>query len=324
MIDMKIRNLNWKYGVYIAVGVTLAVLTGYTADNTLSETDKEIYQTAIGLDAAADGLGFSDFDISEYKVRFYDGSSDFVVNGDSVIKEKSFLDTFVGTTVNVDGEFQVLLPTYEKFSQMFTALSAAGSLSEGSMSFEESNYSKNAHVATLWHEAFHTWQFNEAFEKLEAKALESGITEETVFSEIVLNEVDANKQVVLLYEEGMDMLICALNEKNNDKKIELIKQYYEIYNERKALLSTQAAYVEQYYETVEGSARYVEACIYRELEGDAAWEEAYMKPFVYQNGSGKYYEMGMLKCMLLDELYKEWKQGFDVTTDINEILLGII
>ena len=45
-----------------------------------------------------------------------------------------------------------------------------------------------------------------------------------------------------------------------------------------------------------------------------------MAPFTYQNGSGKYYEMGMLKCMILDQIAPDWKESFCVTTDLDVLL----
>ena len=52
--------------------------------------------------------------------------------------------------------------------------------------------------------------------------------------------------------------------------------------------------------------------------GEEKWAKTYRIPFEYKNGSGKYYEIGMIKCMLLDQLNPKWKnefgldKGFDV------------
>ncbi len=317
---MKDLKLNWKYVVYIIVGIVLVILAIVTGTSGLSKTDREIYEKAIEVNQSVNGLGFTDFDISKYKVRFFDGDNDYVVSGEGIEKEDPALETFVGTTVEVEGEFQVLLPTYDKFSQMFTALSTAGNLTEGNFSFGESDYNKNSHIATLCHEAFHTWQFAEGFEKIEGMAKQAGITEDMSYSEIILNEVDSNKELVLLFEQEMELLFQALEQDNIEQKKELVEQVLNLHSKRDALLSPQAVFIEQYYETIEGSARYVEACIYKELEEQQKWSQTYMAPFSYENGSGKYYEMGMLKCMILDQLAPEWKESFDAVINLNILL----
>lgn len=316
------KNLKWngKDIIYIAVGILLLVMTIVTGTNGLSGTDKDIYTKAMDLQEDVKGLGFADFDVNEFKVRFFDGETDYVVKGDEIVEEEPVIETFVGTTVEVEGEFQVLLPTYERFSQMFTALATAGSMASGEFAFEEADYSMNAHIATLWHEAFHTWQFTNSFSKIERWAMESGMNEASDYSEIIVNEVDANEALVLLFEQEMQLLLQAWEEEDTLAKTDLLKNVLALGEEREALLSTQAAFVEQYYETLEGSAQYVEACIYKELEGQEAWEETYMSPFRYENGSGKYYAKGRVKCMILDQIAPQWKESFDATTSMNVLL----
>ncbi len=316
---MKQAKLNWKYVVYIAVGVVLLILTIATAQKGLSQTDKDIYAKAMELDDTVKGMGFHDFVIRDYKVRFFDGNADYVVKGDEVKKEKAVIETFVGTTVDIEGEYQVLLPVYDRFSKMFSMLSQAGNLAEGDISFEEEAYSTNAHIATLWHEAFHTWQFTERASQIESLAIEAGIDENTRYEEVLLEEVDANETLKTLFEQEMDLLWQIINAED-EQKVDLINDVLAFQEQRKEVLSTKAAFIERYYQTVEGSAKYVEGAIYKELEGAQAWEETYMKPFVYTNGSGKYYDMGMLKCMILDQVAPDWKESFDATVDLNELL----
>ena len=71
---------------------------------------------------------------------------------------------------------------------------------------------------------------------------------------------------------------------------------------------------------VEGSAQYVESCVYEKLEGQTAWKAIYMKPFVYEKGNGKYYTMGNLKCRILDQIAPNWKETFDATESLDVLL----
>lgn len=316
---MKQMKLNWKYVIYIAVGVVLLILTIVTGQKGLSQTDKDIYAKAMELDETVNGMGFGDFVITDYKVRFFNGNADYVVSGDEVKKEKAVIETFVGTTVEVDGQYQVLLPVYDRFSAMFSMLAQAGSLAEGDISFEEEAYSTNAHIATLWHEAFHTWQFTKSGAQIEALAIEAGIDADTRYEEVVLEEADANETLKTMFEQEMDLLWQTINAEDA-QKADLIKEVLVLQAQRQEVLSTKAAFIERYYQTVEGSAKYVEAAAYKELEGTQAWEETYMRPFVYTNGSGKYYDMGMLKCMILDQVAPDWKESFDATVSLNDLL----
>jgi len=143
--------------LYGAAGVLLASLTLVTGDYRLSETDREIYDRGIELEDDMAKNGFTDFSLSDYKVRFFYGNCDYVVFNEEVKKENAVFDTFVGTAYEIQGEYQVILPTYRNFSRMFSMLNAAQSVSEGEMHFSEAEYSEDAHVATLWHEAFHAW-----------------------------------------------------------------------------------------------------------------------------------------------------------------------
>ena len=317
---MKLDSKNWKYIAYALVGVILLIMVLVTGTNGLPKVDQEIYSDALKLEERVNGFGFEDFAISNYKVRFFDGTIDYVVKGDSIEKEEAAFQTFVGTTVEIDGEYQVLLPTYDRFEQMFSALSTVGSMAEGSSSFEETDYSTNAHMATLWHEAFHTWQFARQASQLLEMAEEAGIGEETKYAEVLKNEVDSNNALVLSFEKEMQLLTQAYEENDIMKKCEILQQIFTLQEERKELLSKQAVFIEQYYEMVEGSAKYVEGCAFKELEGQEAWESTYMGPFEYENGSGKYYTSGMMKCLILDQIAPDWKATFDVTISLDVLL----
>lgn len=116
----------WKI-VYVATGVLLAAGSAVTAEHGLSNVNRDIYQSALALDGEMQKLGFDGFMLRDRKVRFYDGKCDYVVETDAnnqmiVTKEKAQLDVFAGTTLEVDGQWQVLLPTYEQFSGLFLSL----------------------------------------------------------------------------------------------------------------------------------------------------------------------------------------------------------
>lgn len=326
----------WKI-IYAAMGIILAAGSIATAKYGLSEVNRSIYQDALSLDAKMQEFGFEDFSLKTMKVRFYDGDCDYVVQTDAegsmtIKKEKAILDVFAGTTVKAEGQWQVLIPAYEQFSGLFDALEALGSyeqgVQEGSFAFSESDYSESSHAATIWHEAFHAWQaenWTEDVEKLMEQAEAGSVnTGGNTREEIIVNEVDSDKELSGLFTEEMQLLMKAYQTEQTEEKKELVEKALEIAERRKEKLTPAAKAMEYFLENYEGSARYVESMAYRELEGDSAWQEIYLSEFRYENGSGKYYDMGMVKCVLLDQLAEGWQKEFSDGAGLDELLLGVL
>ena len=71
------------------------------------------------------------------------------------------------------------------------------------------------------------------------------------------------------------------------------------------------------------NSQWVESFAYRSLEGDKAWEEHYMGEFSYEKGSGKYYQMGMLKGLLLDQTGEGWQEKFSLEEGFDGALKGV-
>lgn len=305
---------------YGAVGALLAIGVALTGTYGLAKVDREIYETAMGIEEQMQENGFSGFMPSEMKVRFFDGTKDYVVADGKVTKEEAAFDTFVGTTSKIDGEYQVILPTYDNFSHMFSLLDTAQGVTEGETNFAENTYTTNAHVATLWHEAFHAWQMTNWEKEIDVKYAEAGLIPEDDMSEIILNEVDSNDKLVVSFSREMELLRKAYETADAEEKKQFIIEALNVADERKTMVSAKAAYAEEYFQMVEGTARYVEARAYLLLEGDAAWKQTYFRETAYEKGNGKYYGMGMYKCLLLDELMPEWKEEYCVTDSLDDYL----
>lgn len=320
----------WKIG-YGIMGILFAVGSIATGKYGLSEEDREIYDTAVSLDSGMQNMGFEEFSIRDYKVRFYDGKYDYVVvpGGEpetpaKVVKEEAVLDVFVGTAIDVDGEYQVLLPSYEYFSNLFNVLGTAQTVSqgmtEGTMAFTEDTYSRNSQAATIWHEAFHAWQNKNWQKEIDALTERMNLSAEESREDIIVKEVDSDKEMITVFEQEMKLLMEAYEETVPERKKEKMKQVLELAAQREKHLSDSANAMECFLENLEGSAMYVESMAYRKLEGDAAWKEYYLGDFSYENGSGKYYHLGMLKCLLLDEMLPGWQSRFSASYGLNQLL----
>lgn len=319
----------WKI-MYAATGIILAAGSIATAKHGLSEVNRSIYQDALALDEKMQEFGFENFSLKTMKVRFYDGDCDYVAQTEAddhitIKKEKAALDVFAGTTVEADGQWQVLIPTYEQFSGLFDALGALGSyeqgMQEGSFAFSESDYSESSHAASIWHEAFHAWQAENWTEDVEGLMEKAGVDDENTREDIIVNEVDSDKELAELFTEEMQLLMNAFQTEQMEEKKELVKKALETAEKREEKLTPAAKAMEYFLENYEGSARYLESMAYRELEGDSAWQEIYLSEFRYENGSGKYYDMGMMKCALLDQLAEGWQKKFSGGADLDELLI---
>lgn len=74
-------------------------------------------------------------------------------------------------------------------------------------------------------------------------------------------------------------------------------------------------------ELTEGTAYYVEASVYRMAAGEKAYKERYLENLdTYEGGRGKYYRTGFAKCLILDRLNPNWKETFDFTRGLDEVL----
>jgi len=313
---MKIYRI--LYGVLGVIFLTGTIITGNSG---LSAENKAIYEVALNLQEDVNRIGFPNFDLEDYKVRFFDGRADYVVSGGTIEKDDAVFTTFVGTTYEVDGEYQIILPTVENFSAMFDLLGNAGSLAEGSMNFTQSQYGPEEHISTLWHETLHAYQMSCYYSELTG-LLGKSVGEGNIEG-IVVSSIDGNQNVVELYKKQMELLHKAFEARELTEKKAIVADYLKLEQQRRGLLSEEACAVEDYYEAIEGTACYMESRVYGFQKGLDALKEAYMGQTGYEKGSAKYYTSGMMKCYLLDELAPGWQSDYDFSISLNEMLMAL-
>lgn len=197
----------------------------------------------------------------------------------------------------------MLTPTIEKMSSLL------GLLSKGNGS-----YGADEHVATLWHEAFHCYQFTNYLENIESIPLVA------VDESIITENADKNEQAVRLFERQSELLKKAVITDDIYKIREYIVEYKKLDGERKTLLSGEVNSIEDYYTRVEGTACYIEACVYKTLLPDNFDSNYIDNISTYGGGSGKYYKTGMAMCMILDTINPAWKDSYD----FSEPLINLI
>lgn len=283
--------------VFILVGILLVLGVIATGTYGLSEENIKIYKQAVSLEDE-NNFGFDGFAITDYPVSFYDGDNDYVIiweNGEySVTKRGAVMDFIVATAYPVDEHYEVLTPTVEKMSSLL-----------GLLSMGNGSYGADEHVATLWHEAFHCYQLTNYLENIESISLVA------VDESIIAENADKNEQAVRLFEQQSELLKKAVITDDIYKIREYIVEYKKLDEERKTLLSDEVNSLEDYYTKVEGTACYIEACVYKTLLPDSFDSNYIDNISTYGGGSGKYYKTGMAMCMILDTINPEWKDSYD-------------
>lgn len=291
--------------IVILIGAVLVAGVIATGSRGISKDNIAVYEKAVSLESE-NSFGFEGFALTDYPVAFYDGDRNYVFtweNGEyTITKRAAALNFIVATAYPVEGHYEVLTPTIEKMSSLLVL-----------MGQEQGGYGTEEHIATLWHEAFHCFQLTNYKENIEGICAEA---DESLIAEYA----DKNEAAVTLFRQKAQLLRNAVLCNDIDKIREYIVQYKRLDEERKALLSDEVNALEEYYTRVEGTACYVEACVY-EMQLPEGFETNYIDAIgEYGGGSGKYYKQGMAMCMILDTIDPEWKQSYD----FSEPLINLI
>lgn len=310
-----------KKFLFILLGFVLLGSILATGSYGLSKHNTDIYDEALALQPQVDDIGFLDFRLSDYPVAFFDGEDDYVLNwknGEySISKRKPALTVLAATIHRVDNQVEILVPTMEQ-------MSAIGSISKTMSSFEaakkgnekniETEFDITEQVMTLWHEAFHAYQFSRYRESVET------IHTEDIDETIALSEIDNNTAAVILFQQEMELLKNALLTADVDKMREYVIKYRKIEKKREKLFTKSILDLEEYYTRVEGSAQYISACIFK-YQMPEQFRKVYIENVdFYREGTIKYYNMGMMQCLLLDKLNPDWKVGYDFSTSFMELV----
>ncbi len=132
-----------------------------------------------------------------------------------------------------------------------------------------------------------------------------------------------------LLKETVDMVLTDTGERTDAAALaeyidgirEMVLEYRECRRERMAKMSQEARDAEIRCELTEGTAYYVEYSVYGMTAGAQACQERYLENLDrYEGGRGKYYRTGLAKCLILDALAPGWRETFDFTKGLDEVL----
>lgn len=299
------KKINLLNVILNITGPVLLAAVLATGTYGLPKEDKDIYNKAAAISSGSDNFGFKDFSLKNYPVAIYDGEYDYIItaeNGtENIGKRKPVLNSVVATAYPVDGHYEVLTPTVKKMSSVLGVLAAG----------EE--YGERDHITTLWHESFHCWQLTNYYDNI------IGICN-NADEKLIAEQVDENTQAVSLFEEQSELLKQAASASDIDKIRDNIVKYNQLEQERNALLSDEIISLENYYETVEGSACYIEMLVYNMQDPENTERDYIADISGYTGGTGKYYKTGMAQCIILDKLNNEWKNDYDFSRPFIDLI----
>ncbi len=313
------------------LGVFLLSAWLWTGGQGISKEEQKIYEDAVSMEEQVDKLGFEGFCLSDYPVAIYDGVSDYVFYKGKIKKRPPVIETFVGTAYPVGDHFEVIVPTLERFESLMSLAGGAEGMMTGS------GYGAEEHKGMLWHEAFHAYQltnFAILGEKVTPKEMQEELEgaegkEESEISqeEQLVTWVDQAPDIRSKLKQEMELLKKTVELIQNqdisaiDEVHRIILEYSERRRQRMSEMSEALRDAEIRCEVTEGTAYYVEAKVYGMMTGQEEYKERYLYNLgTYEGGRGKYYRTGFAKCLILDFLCPDWKETFDFSTGLDEVI----
>lgn len=154
---------------------------------------------------------------------------------------------------------------------------------------------ENIYISILFHEGFHCYQMDNGLNIY--LDYDKDVSEYKEFMNI-LNRLDNDEKYQALWlEEGN----CLIDYLENDNKEQWVSSYNERIEYLKDVLGDDYDFYmenENFYELLEGTARYVEDKIMGVITGEFIETDF---DGSYYNGSVKFYTTGRLKCLILDK-----------------------
>lgn len=291
---MKHSKLRW-----IAYGLCGLLLVGGTVMTRPKEFDEKAlddYRDAIALEDSID-TGFRGFSMQEIPIRFQEEKHDYVYKEGVLTKEKPWIDSIAATAVDVDGEWQIILPTPDRFQSL---VGLAGAVS-GDLSAE---LSREEYIAMIWHEGFHAWQLGDhpAMQRM----MEGGADQAEMLK--ALDGETAKKEWMSAYVRHLEQAML------DTAALTALRQHLE---EATTVFSEDELWTLRAMETAEGSARYVENLVLSAQGGEVSEE------FYDGKGSEKLYRTGAALCHLLDGIDPEWKASYRFEHSLQETLMSM-
>lgn len=300
--------------IYGLIGILLVTLLISFSNAGLPEINQTLYSKAYQFSDSVTEEIWPGYEFKAYPVAIRKGNNEYVFQAGQYSRRKAVLPIIAATAYKHEGEINIFIPSK---ADMDSLGQIAEGLSESQEQFfitgfalDKKGISDNRYIAILFHEGLHAYQLD-YFEDSLFNSL-SGVLDD---NEEILRLVDTDVTIKNLYKEENKALYDILQVDKGELP-DKISRYLTIREQR--MQSIRQKYgdrkenllrlLENYYEKVEGTARYMEAQAARLLGDNELYREYTHSIQVSVDGKENYYRSGMAMCMIFDELNSVWKE----------------
>lgn len=310
--------------IYGAAGILILALCLFFGFRGLDQKEKELYQRAYELSGEVEESIWNGYSFKKYPVAVRKGEREYVLQGSDEYQRRAVLPIIAATAYKVEGELNVFIPSkadLESLGEIVEGLAKGeDALFISGFSLNRQSLSDNKYIAVLYHEGFHAFQMDNYSRDL-FKSMPDD-EEETRLLKIV-SSIEMDNYLKGLYDKEREIMFSIINAKDESTIKEEIKKFVDVRRERVQALTNKYGKsdidsllkLEDYYEKVEGTARYTEIKVAEILEDDSLYQEYLNSLQESASGKEKYYRSGMGICLILDKLDTGWKKHIFSGTD---------
>lgn len=266
------------------------------------------------------------FDMQIFPIEIREDDNAYLFYKDEKIKREPALPVLAATVYKVDGEIQVFMPSkdaMEDLGRLMEDSNQGGFLFSNAFSLSGMKLTDNHYIALLYHEIFHGYQMkyyeNDIFGNMPSDFNErdtyqyiESIKDDNTLYELYLNQnrvlydIIKGEKTINDYKNAREAYIHALNQRYDQKIVEDI------------------VYLENYYEKIEGTARYVQLKVLFALDEKQLYNQYIENISEDVDGKEKYLRSGMAIALLLDTYRPDWKSDvFSSDLSLYDYLINI-
>ncbi len=297
--------------IYSGIGIGLIIAASLLATRGLPEDDRLLYDKASKISANTIEQIWPGLEFNNYPMAIRTGNKEFIIKNGVATSRKPVLPIIAATAYRVDEEINIFMPSIADMSALGTMVEGITSSQEmmfvKGFSMTQNSLTDEQYIGIMYHEALHAHQID-YHERVLFQNIPEDFNEYDILDLILtIDDIAPLKQ---MYNKELDLLLAAVI--NPDDHLD---DYISARQERTQMLNDyfgsddikKIIYLENYYEKVEGTARYLEANVILTLGNEALYDEYMDNIQHYFTGKEKYYRSGMGLSLILDKLTEDWK-----------------
>lgn len=295
---------------FLSIGVIMIVGTIFYRNWSISQDNKYIFNKAVEIENQVEKK-WSGFNLRKYPMVFRDETKEEVFYDGEIYKRKPSFETFACTASYVQGEMNVFVLSrkqMDSLAEIAEGLNNENEFLNKQFGFGEKALSDNMYLAILYHEAFHAYQQ----EKISFRDIDFDFNEGIR----IINQIDKDQEIKELYNKERLAMLQAVKHGNKENIQEYIDEINKHRDERLKHLEkifsskeyNNLVKTEDFLETFEGTARFIELEVGRVLKDEKLVERHINTLKEYSSGREKYYRRGMAISCILEIKSKTWKE----------------